>query len=196
VAYVAPDAPLGTMYNRVDVSSGAVRFAGTGDTAPIYITPQPEYDVEVTKVGNPPLVSLGERVTYILNYHNVSADGVSLSNVTLNDTFPAGGVTYIDGSGWTEVVPGQRTLNIGDLPANASGVVTMVLQIDPSYVGDYLQNTVTITGTPSINAVEINPVNDTASTVTFIGVPPQVTINKTAFPTLVFAGEPTRAVRR
>jgi uncharacterized repeat protein (TIGR01451 family) len=194
VAYVAPDAPLGTMYNRVDVSSGAVRFAGTGDTAPIYITPQPEYDVEVTKVGNPPLVSLGERVTYILNYHNVSADGVSLSNVTLNDTFPAGGVTYIDGSGWTEVVPGQRTLNIGDLPANASGVVTMVLQIDPSYVGDYLQNTVTITGTPSINAVEINPVNDTASTVTFIGVPPQVTINKTAFPTLVFAGEPVMYV--
>ena len=194
VAYVAPDAPLGARYNRVAVSSGGVNFAGTGDTAPIYITPQPEYDVAVTKAGNPPLVSLGERVTYTLNYQNVSADGVNLSNVTLNDTFPAGGVTYIDGSGWTEVAPGQRTLNIGDLPANASDVVTLVLQIDPSYVGDYLQNTVTITGTPSVNAVEINPANDTAAAVTFIGVPPQVAINKSAFPALVFAGEPVMYV--
>jgi uncharacterized repeat protein (TIGR01451 family) len=85
-------------------------------------------------------------------------------------------------------------LNIGDLPANASGVVTMVLQIDPSYVGDYLQNTVAITGTPGVNALESNSANDTAAAVTFVGVPPQVAIDKSASPSLVFAGEPVRYV--
>lgn len=194
IAYVATDAPLGTAYNKVDVSSGGLRFAGTGNTAPIYIAPQPAYDVQVTQASDPLLVSLGERVTYTLNYQNVSADGVNLNNVILNDLFSAGGVTYIDGSGWTEVAPGQRSLNIGDLPANASGVVTLVLQIDPSYVGDYLQNTVTITGTPDVNAIETNSANNTSSAITFIGSPPQVSIEKSASPALAFAGEPVTYV--
>ena len=78
---------------------------------------------------------------------------------------------------------------------NASDVVTLVLQIDPSYVGDYLQNTVTITGTPFVNAVEINPANGTnRGGHVYFGVPPQVAINKSAFPALVFAGEPVMYV--
>ncbi len=189
VAYVATDALTGTRYNQVDVSSGALRFAGTGPTAPIYVAPQPEYDLQVTKAGEPPLVALGERITYTISYHNASDDNVNLSNVTLNDMFPSSGVTYVDGSGWSETAPGVRTLNVGALAANASGVVTLVLQIDPSFVGEYLQNHVTIAGTPSVNAVETNLSNDAADAITFVGAPPNVTIAKIANPTLVFAGE-------
>lgn len=189
-AFVATDAPTGTAYNQVDVSSGTLRFAGTGPTAPIYIAPQPEYDLQVSQSGDPLLITLGERVTYTINYRNLSDDGVAVNNVVLNDAFPSGGITYVDGSGWVEAAPGLRTLNLGSLPANASGQVTLVLQIDPSYVGDYLQNTVSITGTPALNAIEVNAANDTASALTFIGAPPQVSIEKSAAPTLVFAGEP------
>ena len=189
VAFVAMDAPTGTAYNTVDVASGALRFAGTGNTAPVYIAPQREYDLQVTKNGHTPLVAAGDRVTYTLAFRNVTHDNVAVSNITLNDTFPAN-TTYIDGSGWIEVAPGTRTLNVGDLAANASGVVTLALQIEPLYLDNYLQNTVTITGTPTINAIESDPTNDTAAAVTFIGAPPQVSIAKTASPTLVFAGEP------
>ncbi len=190
IAYVATDAPLGTHYNRVDVSSGSLRFPGTGNTAPIFVSPQPTYDVQITKSSDPLLVAVGERVTYTLSYRNVTTNSVDLSNVILNDSFPATGVTYLDGSGWIEIGPGQRTLNVGDLPANASGTVTMVLQIDPSYVGDHIYNTVIITGTPSVNAIESNAANDTAQAITFIGGPPQVDISKAASPGLAFAGEP------
>ncbi|HEY4721588.1 MAG TPA: hypothetical protein VII92_07050, partial [Anaerolineae bacterium] len=167
MAYVALDAPLGTAYNKADVSSGALRFAGTGNTAPVYISPQPAYDLQVTKVGDPLLVMLGDRITYTINYLNATGDGVNLAGVILTDTFPASGVTYIDGSGWTDYAPGVRTLDIGSLGPNASGVVTLVLQIDPSYAPDYLQNLIAIGGTPTVNAVETNTVNNTASAVTF-----------------------------
>jgi uncharacterized repeat protein (TIGR01451 family) len=189
--YVATDAPTGTVYNRVDVASATYTFPGTGPTAPVFVQAQPEYDLQVTKTGTPPLVNSGDRVTYTVTYANVTHDPVDLTNVVLTDTFPAGGVVYIDGSaGWIDYAPGVRVLNVGDLAANASGVVTMVLQVDPSYVGDYLQNNASISGLPTLNALEIDATNDAASAVTFVGSPPQVSFDKTADPTLVFAGEP------
>ncbi len=153
--------------------------------------PQPDYDLQVTKARTPPLVNFGDRITYTITYANITDDPVDLANVVLTDTFPAGGVVYVDGSpGWIDYAPGVRVLNVGNLAANASGIVTMVLQVDPSFASDYLLNNVFVSGQPNLNAIESDTTNNTANAVTFVGVAPQVLFDKSVDPRLVFAGEP------
>jgi uncharacterized repeat protein (TIGR01451 family) len=184
---VSPSAPTGTFSNTVNVSGQGLSFAGSGPTAPVTVKPEPTYDLLVTKVGTPQLVQVGDLITYTLSYQNNSSDGVTLNNVVLTDSLPAG-ITVVGGD-FIETSPGILIANVGSLAPGAAGSATLVVSVDSPPGDNTVLNRVSIGGEVPATAIETDATNNADYEVTFVTAPPDISIDKSVTPTLAFIGD-------
>jgi uncharacterized repeat protein (TIGR01451 family) len=184
---VSPSALTGTFSNTVNVSGQGLNFAGSGPTAPVTVKSEPTYDLLVTKDGTPHLVQVGDLITYTINYQNNSSDGVTLANVALTDSLPLN-ATAVRGD-FTEVSPGVLIANIGSLSPGATGSATLVVSVDSQPGDNTLLNMVFIGGDAPANAIETDSTNNADFEATFVGSPPDISIDKSVTPTLAFVDD-------
>ena len=119
-------------------------------------------DLMLTKSAVGTQVVPGNTITYTLAYTN---GVVTATNVVITDTLPTGTVWVTDtaeSSGFTRLQTSPIVAwNLGDLPANANGTITVVAQLPAATTGQCgqtLLNTATITSSTS----EADPLNNNA----------------------------------
>lgn len=166
-AQVALDAAYTTFYNQVDGSSGAVKFASTGPTAPLVV--MADLDLGVSKSDGAPTSTIGSTVLYTIRYTNTSKANRTASNVVITDTFwPADYLTAI-APGWNMVSAGVYTRALGNLSPNSSHAVTFALQIAPNIPESYMavSNTARIKSSTS-GVIDPSPSNNASTDVNTI----------------------------
>ncbi len=165
---VAPTTADGTYYNQLDGSSSQTVFQSTGATAPVLVVASPKFDVQVSKTDNAYTNTLGGTRVYTIHYTNtLNTLNLIARNVVVTDTFDPVDYLIADAPGWTLAAPGIYTQSIGNLPAGATGWVTLALQVDPGIPSDYLivTNTAQIRADAPLNvpeAIEQPASNNTA----------------------------------
>jgi uncharacterized repeat protein (TIGR01451 family)/uncharacterized repeat protein (TIGR02543 family) len=148
-ALVSPDVPDGTYTNQLDGSSAQIVFQGSGPTAPVLVVHSPAFDVQISKTDAAYTNTVGGTRVYTLYYTNtLNALGLTAQNVIVTDTFSPPDYLIADAPGWTQAAAGVYTYSIGDLPAGASGWLTLALTVSPTIPVDYL----TVTNTAQISA--------------------------------------------
>jgi uncharacterized repeat protein (TIGR01451 family) len=123
----------------------------------------PEYaDLEITKIGSPPLVDATQDVTYVLTVRNNGPAVATSVNVT--DELPFGAVykSHSTLTGTAGHNAGFVTWDIGNLAVGASATLTIVVAA-PDFEG-------TITNTAAVSGLQIDPdpSNNSASASTLV----------------------------
>jgi len=131
-------------------------------TATATVTILPEADLAVVKTA-PAEVTVGDTFTYTVVVTNNGPDDTT--NVVAVDTLPAG-VTFVSASAGCVNAAGVVTCTVGDLAADASVTLNIVVTA-PDVEGD-LVNTVVVTG-DGIDPVDTNN-TDTATTAVVPGI--------------------------
>ena len=146
---VAASTPDGTYYNQLDGSSAQTVFAGSGPTAPVLVVHSPSFDVQISKSDDAYTNTLGGTRVYTLYYTNtLNTLGLLARNVIVTDTFSPADYLIADAPGWNLAAAGVYTQAVGDLPAGASGWLTLGLTVDPGIPANYLA----VTNTAQIGA--------------------------------------------
>jgi hypothetical protein len=172
-------------------SSGAINYFMAFTNASS--TPQPDLVVSATATPSPAIVN--SNLTYSLTVANVGTLGAT--NVTVTDTLPVG-VTFHSATpsvGTCTQIAGVVTCNLGSIDTNGSATVSIV--VTPTVAG-----TITNTAAAIDQDGDLNPVNNTAITITAANnhVPPTITapanVNVNTDPGLCYAtgvalGSPT-----
>jgi uncharacterized repeat protein (TIGR01451 family) len=117
-------------------------------------------DLSVSLTVNPASVQVGGFLTYTATVTN--AGPATAQGVALTDTLPPG-VTFVRATPNGAVTPpggNQVVVNIGAIAANATAVVTLVVQV--TAFNSPVRNTVTVTSTTP----DTNPANNTANATT------------------------------
>lgn len=138
-------------------------------------------DLSITKVATPNPVALGQNLTYTMVVANAGPSDAT--GVTLTDPLPPG-VTFVSANslvGPCAFATGTLTCAIGDLAANASAAVTVV--VTPTVAG-------AISNTATVDANQPDPAaaNDAAMADT-VAPSADLSLTKTASPDPVIAGE-------
>ncbi len=149
----------GTVSNAI---SGGSTFAASGAS----YCATAGANLVLAKAVDRAAVTAGGSLTYTLNYANVG--GSAANNVTLVDTLPAG-TTFVAASGGGMHAGGTVTWNLGSLAADASGSVTV--SVDVADAGT-LGSTGTLVNNATIDSDETSPVAASAST-TIDGAQPE-----------------------
>jgi uncharacterized repeat protein (TIGR01451 family) len=131
-------------------------------TVTVYVAP-PSVDLGITKTDSPDPVYTGGELTYTLLVTNDGPDDAT--GVTVVDTLPAG-VTFDHATVGCTAVGLKVTCDVGDLAADASVTITIVVMA-PDVVGS-ITNTATVMG----NEDDPDAENDTATAVTTVILPP------------------------
>jgi len=113
-------------------------------------------------------VAPGAQFSFTITYKNIGQDDAT--GVVVQDTLPAG-ITLIaqdaDGASFNGGTSGAVSWNVGELPANASGVIVVTAQVASTVtVGTALANTITITG-DNTEQVQANNTETKSLTVDF-----------------------------
>lgn len=108
------------LINQVEIKSGDKNITAS---AKVIVE---DYALVVDKTGTAQ-VKPGEDITYVINYEVTG--NMSAPTTTLTDTLPVG-VTFKSGSGSPAVVDNTVTWELGDLPALASGTVSLMVTVD------------------------------------------------------------------
>ena len=170
---VASNAPA-SVTNTATVSGGGESNT-TNDTASNVTTINSPPDLTVTKThtGN---FSQGQTgATYTITVSN-GGGGATSGTVTMTDTLPAAGLTAtaISGTGWSCTLATLTCTRSDALAAAASyPAITLTVNV-ASNAPASVTNTATVSG-----GGESNTTNDTASNVTTINSPPDLTVTKT-----------------
>jgi uncharacterized repeat protein (TIGR01451 family) len=139
-------------------------------------------DLSITKVANPNPVLPGQTVTYLITVTNNGPSAAT--NVVVSDPVPLGATlqTATPSAGGSCTTGAVVTCTFPSLAASASATVTIAVTA-PLQAGS-LTNTVVV----SSNVPDPNPANNTATTVTQVGVGPasaDLAVTKTASPNSV-----------
>lgn len=159
------DLSTGNVY-ELDIATGAqiVTFnaspGGAGGLAVFGETKPGTADLSITKTGAPNPVNVGSQLTYTLTVGN--AGPLDDTNVTVNDTLPAG-VTFVSDNPSQGSCSGSTTVtcNLGTVKNGAQATVTIV--VTPTAPG-MVTNTATVTG----DKPDPNLTNNTSSTTTTV----------------------------
>ncbi len=156
----------GITSNTATVNSSTLDTNAANNTASAGVTiNQTTADLSLTKVGDAATLPTGSNLTYTITVANNGP--ATAYGVVMNDTVPASAAIVSNRTTVGTVNPvGQAvTANIGTLLNGQSAVITLI--VTPSVVGS-LTNSATVTTTSS----DTNAVNDTATCVTAVTVPP------------------------
>jgi uncharacterized repeat protein (TIGR01451 family) len=139
-------------------------------------------DLSITKIATPNPVALGQNLTYTMVVGNAGPSDAT--GVTLTDPLPAG-VTFVSANsplGPCGFASGTMTCTIGNLTANASAMVTLV--VTPTIAG-------AVSNTATVDANEADPAapNDAATADATVSASADLSLTKTASPDPVIAGE-------
>jgi uncharacterized repeat protein (TIGR01451 family) len=116
-------------------------------------------DLRVTKSNSLAVVHPGESVTYTIAYANNGNQGAT--GVVISDLLPAGTLfSGADNVGWT-LANGTLSYAVGNLPAGASGSVSLVLEVSRSFAAGQLSiaNTAVV-GDDGANGPDLNPADN------------------------------------
>ena len=120
-------APLGAMWskdaydttlNAFEIPAGSCSFGGGGGHVN-------QADLSVTKTDNVDPAYVGDNVTYTITVTNNGPDAAT--NVTVTDSLPGAGATFVSASAGCSVSLGTVTCLIGGLASGASATVTVMV---------------------------------------------------------------------
>jgi uncharacterized repeat protein (TIGR01451 family) len=147
-------------------------------------------DLSVTKSDSPDPVVAGTNLTYMINVHNGGPS--TAMNVVVEDALSAGvsivSVTPTAPGSCNAGVPGNAllptTCTFGSIAAGGSESITIVVKVDPAYLG-LLENDVTV----SSDTLDDNNANNLDTTSTTVVAEADLSVTKVDSPDPVIAGE-------
>lgn len=152
----------------------------------------PSADLSATKVASTPSLALGQTTTFTLMFVNTGPSAVT--SATLQDILPASmrTLTFVSGTGvngatLTNQVTSSTAFN-GTATLPIASTLTVVLQAVAGTAGAVI-NTATIA--PPAGTTDTNPGNNTGTAVVNIGPQADLTITKSATPTVILDGQTT-----
>ncbi|WP_094868791.1 DUF7507 domain-containing protein [Paenibacillus sp. VTT E-133280] len=179
---IVNSAASGTIENTATVSSTTPDPDPTNNTS-TFVTPVNTLaDISVEKIGSPSPVPAGNVLTY--NIAIANAGPSDSENVTLTDTIPieiAGAEFSTDGG--VTFNPWTGSVNIGTLANGASETILIRGTVDPSATGLITNTAVVSSSTP-----DPDPTNNTSTELTPINTSADISVTKTASPSVVIAG--------
>jgi uncharacterized repeat protein (TIGR01451 family) len=125
----------------------------------------PKIDLSIDKIDSKDPVKPGETFTYTVTVTNHGPSNAT--GVTVIDTLPATGVTFVDSSISPDVGSGDLSFDLGNLAAGASTTFTITVQVLPTFTGTLL-NLVEVSG----NEIETNYDNNEDSEPTLVKLDP------------------------
>ena len=186
----ANGAPVNTAYVVAPAASGDPNLSNNAASATVVIGPSA--DLSATKVASTPSLALGQTTTFTLTYVNPGPSGVT--GATLRDTLPSNmkSLTFVStsisgGSTLTNRVTTSTAFS-GTATLPAGSTLTVVLQAVGGTSGAVV-NTTTIS--PPAGTTDPNPVNNTATAAINIGPQADLTIAKSASPTVILYAQTT-----
>jgi len=184
----AGDEWLSVQLESVSTGNPPVRPGGESGawTAGIFEIPLPPPDVTLTKTDGLDQAEPGQVVTYTVNFQN-AGPGLA-QNVRITDTLPA----YTSFQSCTTTVGscteanGVVTVDVGDMAPGASGVLQVVVQLDPVFpAGTTTLVNRAVISTPTQGD---DPANNEASDTTDVHAVVDLNLEKEATPEPVDAG--------
>lgn len=190
----ATAAANGAVVNTASVAAPAAstdpNLANNTATATVVIGPSA--DLSATKVASTPSLALGQTTTFTLTYVNPGPSAVT--GAPLNDTLPPNmrtltfvSVSVAGASTLTSRVTTSSSFN-GTATLPVSSTLTVVLQAVAGTAGSVI-NTTTISA-PS-GTTDPNPANNTATATVNIGPQADLSISKSASPTVILDAQTT-----
>ncbi|QDT71152.1 DUF11 domain-containing protein [Lacipirellula limnantheis] len=129
----------GTLLNKAEVSAPDEEYLlNNKDEVEIPIVPK--IDLAVDKIDSKDPVKPGETFTYTVTVVNNGPS--SATGVTVVDTMPATGVTYLTSSRAVSVNGRELTYDLGGLAAGASVTFTITVQVNQNFTGTLLNEVV------------------------------------------------------
>lgn len=178
----------GAPVNLGNVSSAAnasdVNLSNNTGTAQVVIGPSA--DLSASKTVSTPSLALGQTTQFSLTYANAGPSAVA--NARLLDTLPApmGTLTFVSATGaggatLTNFTTSTNTFN-GSATLPVLGTLTVVLQAMAGTAGAVI-NTATVS--PPAGTTDTNPANNTGTVTINIGPQADLSVSKSATPTVV-----------
>ncbi len=157
--------------NEVVVTSAEPEAQPNDNTAQASTTVRASANLSVVKTATPPLAAAGEAQAWTIVVTN---NGPSVAtDVELTDTLPPG-TTFESAPGCAEN-GGSVTCDLGSLAPLEAGEVTLTATLDPALTG-----TLTNSATATTTANDPNPVDNTGTSVTAIGLAAELSLAKAA----------------
>ncbi|MDX1461007.1 MAG: hypothetical protein R3348_08120 [Xanthomonadales bacterium] len=149
-----------------------------------------EADLSVTKSDAPDPVVAGTNLTYTINIHNFGPSAAT--NVVVEDVLSAGvsivSITPSGGASCNAGVPGNAllptTCTFGSVPSGGNESVTIVVKVNPDFLG-LLENDVAV----SSDTPDSNNANNHDTTTTTVVAEADLSVSKSDSPDPVIAGE-------
>lgn len=154
----------GTLLNKAEVSApDEENILNNKDEVEIPVTAK--IDLQVDKIDSKDPVKPAEQFSYTITVKNNGPSNAT--GVTVIDTLPATGVSYVSASVPVSVTDGIVMYNLGNLAAGATATFTITVQVDTNFTGT-LMNYVDV----SANEEETTYTNNQDSEPTVVEVDP------------------------
>jgi len=138
-------------------------------------------DLALVKSDTPDPVTAGDLLTYTLNVSNQGP--MAAPNVVVSDNLPPTASTLISAPGCVEVL-GALSCSLSSLASGASAAFTVTVQVAPGANG-----VITNTAVASSDAIDPDPLDDSATITTTIQTLADLALGKSDTPDPVLAGE-------
>lgn len=179
-------------YATVNAAANASDSNLDNNTGSVTLVIGPSADLSSTKVASTPTMALRQTTTFTLTFVNTGPSAVTGARIT--DTLPStmGTLTFVSAtvaSGSTltsRTIAGNVFTGTATLPVNST--LTVVLRAVAGTVGAVV-NTVTIA--PPSGTSDTNPGNNTSTAAVYIGPQADLSISKSASPTIILVDQTT-----
>jgi uncharacterized repeat protein (TIGR01451 family) len=125
----------GTLLNKAEVSAPDEEYT-LNNKDEVEIPVVPKIDLAVDKIDSKDPVKPGETFTYTVTVVNNGPSNAT--GVTVVDTLPASGVTYVSSSRAVSVNGRELTYDLGGMASGASVTFTITVQVNPGFTGTLL----------------------------------------------------------
>ena len=136
-------------------SAGGEGTICTTETTTVEIPEEPYFNLAIEKTANKNKVEIGDELTYTIDWQ-VTGNTIA-ANVVITDTLPAG-INLISASGVYATTSDSVIWNLGDIAANATGTIELIIRVDSIPTAEELANIVKIeSGEKSAESSVITP---------------------------------------
>jgi len=163
--------------NKATLTSSSVASVESDTQVVVYTQPQ----LVLQKAASADIVAPGDTLVFTLSYANTGSGNAAGAFIV--DTLPAF-VQFSSASGGATVTGNEVRWSLGNLPAGASGSVTLTVVVDSP-----LPNGTQIVNTATINTPDPMVQPASASSTSQVSIAPQLVLNKTAQSPIITTGE-------